>query len=254
MPNAIINYCIKAFWDKGLMEGLMECPPSELGKITVSPLPEGAQILDLDFDELEELQKEFPKWAKKHYGDNPTTWTDEIFNEFLDETYRHPSINPKLADVQVWYGVHDSGGMEWFVNEYDWLNMEDSIRHGSYRWWLDWCRNGGRNGTSQPFSIYLTEKQAKNIIKKLQSGEKEEREEAHKIIMTHPTFGYLYPWSQHSGVLRSNAVKDIIERGDDVSDNLEEAQENLGKEYSRYGSARQKLEGLVRWPKGFRFL
>ena len=250
MANAIINYCIKPFWEKIKMEAILECPPSELGKITGPPLPEGAKTLDLDFDELEKLQKEFPKWAKKHYGENPTTWTDEIFNEFLDE---HPLINPEdLVDVQVWYGVMDRGGVEWFVPEDAWWNMEDSIRHGSYRWWLDWCRNGGRNGSSRPFSVYLTEKQGKNLIKKLNS--KETQAEATQIIMEHPYFGFLYPWSQHHEELRRRAISDIIERGDDVRDNLDEASDNYASLFSEYAHNRQRIPGLVRWPKGFRFL
>ena len=230
----------------------MECPPSELGKITAPALREGAKTLDVDLFDLERASQAFPTWVEENneeLRDNEVPFTD-AYIRFSKDYFGEVDE----ADVYVWYGVMDGSGMEWFVDEDSWWNMEDHIRHGSYRWWLDWCRNGGRHGSSQPFSIYLTKKQGQGVIKALNDKDKEIREKAMELLMKNPSFAFLYPWSQHNEVIKQNALRPILERGDNPMEHMEEAQENFVNEMSNYATQRQKIPNVIRWPKGFRFL
>ena len=168
-------------------------------------------------------------------------------------------------EIQHFYGVFDGSGLEFFCPADYWESDDIQIRTGGHLWWLQWCKNGGRNGSSQPFSAWMTPTDATWITSSEKSDGKVrslEEDKAHKektstFIMwlmnqkmpnTYPCAEWLWPWSQHMEYLARKAKSDAIESGYSEGEEgyREQVNENYSGLMSSYASSRQAMKGLLR--------
>ena len=230
-----INWCIKPYWERIDIE-LLVCPADMIGKQTVK-LPAGIEGYDIGIKQSNEVHNEFPKWLQKQEEkDKKFASIDAAMKIYLMEN------KVPQEPLFLYYGVWDSQGLEWFVDEDAWWNIEDSIRYGSYRWWLDWCSKGGRHGSSMPFSIYLTKNQAKEIIKLGQD------KVVTQFINQNPLMGGLYPWSQHMKALEKKTLERAAKDGwsEDEEGYVDAVNEIYNNLMHTYASNRQQMAGLLK--------
>ena len=166
-------------------------------------------------------------------------------------------------EIELFYGVFDGSGLEFFCPAAYWESDDIQIRTGGHLWWLQWCKNGGRHGSSQPFSVWMTSTDAKWItstkenFKKGSSIEKAHKKKTSTFIMwlmnqkmpnTYPCAEWLWPWSQHMEYLARKARTEARESGYSVGEEgyFEAINEIYGRLMSSYASSRQDMEGLLK--------
>jgi len=149
--------------------------------------------------------------------------------------------------LKLYYGVFDNGGLEFFCPAAYWESDDIQIRTGGHLWWLQWCKNGGRSGSSMPFSAWMTKPDAEWVTSGESGEEKQQRSEFILWLMKHSmpnqyTFAeWLWPWKQHMDYLAEQTMAEAAQRGY----NKDDANELYQSKLSEYFGNRQSGEGLL---------
>jgi len=185
-------------------------------------------------------------------------------------------IAEKIKDSQaqnlnLYYGVMDGSGLEFFCPAEYWESDDLQIRTGGHKFWLNWCKNGGRNGSSQPFSVYMTGQDAKWVIGKPKNQISSDvlgwenwfglhgikitdlpsefihylRSKGHAYGRPHMQF--LWPWEQHLDVIGEQTQAEMLELGlsEDDEDYISTINEKFRENLMRYFNSRQNCEGCL---------
>ena len=231
-----------------------------LAKEAGIPIEEWMSILSLrpeEDDPLRDLQQDMREEIKK-------TLLGTLTEEIKDE---------QVKNLKHYYGVLDGSGLEFFCPAEYWESDDLQIRTGGHKFWLNWCKNGGRNGSSQPFSVYMTDRDAEWVSRKelenpIQSLVNKYRyffaEQVGTDINELPTeflyylrtqksaFGtplmqFLWPWEQHLDVIGKQAYEEMTEEGyDEYSEDYTTIlNEKFRDILLRYFTSRQKWEGCL---------
>lgn len=160
---------------------------------------------------------------------------------------------------RLYYGVKDFGGVEVIMSEELWEDDDHeahagNVRGGGKGFWLRWCQNGGRNGDSMPFSVWMHPadfqrlKAADNPFEILGPlmAMPANADNTEQMLM------HLYPWSQHEEVVMNRVREQIAEEEDywDEDEREQRIMDILGEQWGRYASTnaqtRGEVEGLIR--------
>ncbi len=183
----------------------------------------------------------------------------------------------KIKDEQVknlkhYYGVTDASGLEFFCPAEYWESDDLQIRTGGHKFWLNWCKNGGRNGSSQPFSVYMTSTDAEWVIGKDKDNPIKEfistyrywfdgndiditslpNEFIYYLRKKRSAYGtqlmqFLWPWYQHLEVMQEQAEREVEALGytEESSDYHEVWSDAFVALLERYFNSRQQCEGCL---------
>lgn len=168
------------------------------------------------------------------------------------------NLEPKKWEL--YYGVKDFGGVEVIMSEELWEDDDHEAHAGNYRgggkgFWLRWCQNGGRNGDSMPFSVWM---HPDDFQRMKTSGDSPYTILGPLMVMpanaenTEQMFMHLWPWSQHEEVVMERVRQQIEEEEsywdeDEREERMEEIFEEQWRRYARTNAeTRGKVEGLIR--------
>lgn len=206
---------------------------------------------------------------------NPIIRVQKEMHEKISKTILG-EIAEKIKDSQaqnlnLYYGVTDNSGLEFFCPAEYWESDDLQIRTGGHKFWLNWCKNGGRNGSSQPFSVYMTGQDAKWVVGKPKNQISddvlgwENWFELHGIKITdlplefiyylknkghaygRPHMQFLWPWEQHLDVIGEQTQAEMRELGlsEDDEDYISTINEKFRENLMRYFNSRQNCEGCL---------
>jgi len=168
------------------------------------------------------------------------------------------NLEPKKWEL--YYGVKDFGGVEVIMSEELWEDDDHEAHAGNYRgggkgFWLRWCQNGGRNGDSMPFSVWM---HPDDFQRMKTSGDSPYTILGPLMVMpanaenTEQMFMHLWPWSQHEEVVMERVRQQIEEEEsywdeEEREERMEEIFEEQWRRYARTNAeTRGKVEGLIR--------
>jgi hypothetical protein len=178
----------------------------------------------------------------------------------------------QAQNLKHYYGVLDGSGLEFFCPAGYWESDDMQIRTGGHKFWLNWCKRGGRNGSSQPFSVYMTEKDAEWVTGKNQENPIAEFVRERRIWFGNhginvedlttefiyylrnkgsaygrPYMQFLWPWEQHLDVIGEQTQAEMLESGmsEDDEDYISTTNEKFRENLMRYFSSRQKCDGCL---------
>jgi hypothetical protein len=178
---------------------------------------------------------------------DPSMLTDEVVAQIIDEIRKSMEEMDKQKPA-LYYGVLNSGGIEALMSAELWLDDDHpahkgNIRGGGKNFWLNWCQNGGRDGSSMPFSVWLCPADFQFIKENNIEGLlmlKQLRK--HEILDTPQTFmAYLWPWSQHYEVI-SERVRERMRDEEDTDDTSLKIEI---EEFTNYASRNAQTRGPV---------
>ena len=207
---------------------------------------------------------------------DPIIRVQNEMKEKIDDTLMGVLAN-KIKDEQVknlkqYYGVTDASGLEFFCPAEYWESDDLQIRTGGHKFWLYWCKNGGRNGSSQPFSVYMTSTDAEWVIGKGKDNPIKEFISTYRYwfneneidITSLPNefiyylrkkksayrtqlMQFLWPWYQHLEVMQEQAEREVESRGytEESSDYHEVWSDTFVALLERYFNSRQQCEGCL---------
>lgn len=181
--------------------------------------------------------------------------------------------NAQAQNLKHYYGVLDGSGLEFFCPADYWESDDLQIRSGGHKFWLYWCKNGGRNGSSQPFSVYMTSRDAEwvtgenkenpiiKFVNKYRYWFQEQqgveigalpneflyylRTKGHAF--GRPYMQFLWPWEQHLDVIGEQTQVEMVESGwsEDDEDYISTLNEKFRENLMRYFNNRQRCEGCL---------
>ena len=175
---------------------------------------------------------------------------------------RDEQVEPQKPEL--YYGVLGLNGLETLMAAELWNNNDHpahagNMRGGGKNFWLNWCQNGGRNGDSMPFSIWLhpddfayirdNEDEGFGLLGSLINAEIviDGSDTGEKFMM------HLWPWNQHAQVVMQRVNDRIADESDyweDEAEAKEGMQSIMGEEWVSYArtnaQTRGKVEGLIR--------
>ena len=161
---------------------------------------------------------------------------------------------------ELYYGVKDFGGVEVIMSEELWEDDDHEAHAGNFRsggkkFWLRWCQNGGRNGDSMPFSVWMHP----DDFQRMKTSEEGPYTILGPLMVmpanaenTEQMFMHLWPWSQHEEVVMERVRQQIEEEESywDEDEREERIEEIFGEQWRRYArtnaETRGKVEGLIR--------
>ncbi len=188
------------------------------------------------------------------------------------------ALATKIKDSQAqnlkhYYGVMDASGLEFFCPADYWESDDLQIRTGGHKFWLNWCKRGGRNGSSQPFSVYMTQKDAGWVTGKDKENPIQEFVNQYRYFFQEqmgveigalpnefiyylrskghaygrPYMQFLWPWEQHLDVIGEQTQAEMLELGmsEDDEDYISTINEKFQENLMRYFNSRQQCEGCL---------
>tara|TARA_B100000902_G_scaffold322752_1_gene316204 strand:+ start:1910 stop:2788 length:879 start_codon:yes stop_codon:yes gene_type:complete len=216
----------------------------------IPPLSKGKQALDTLIGDLERDE------------DGELVLEENDIAQRLMQYLRDEQVEPQKPEL--YYGVLGLNGLETLMAAELWNNNDHpahagNMRGGGKNFWLNWCQNGGRNGDSMPFSIWLhpddfayirdNEDEGFGLLGSLINAEIviDGSDTGEKFMM------HLWPWNQHAQVVMQRVNDRIADESDyweDEAEAKEGMQSIMGEEWVRYArtnaQTRGKVEGLIR--------
>jgi hypothetical protein len=196
----------------------------------------------------------------------------EKINDTLMGVLANKIKDEQVKNLKQYYGVTDASGLEFFCPAEYWESDDLQIRTGGHKFWLNWCKNGGRNGSSQPFSAYMTSTDAEWVIGKDKDNPIKEFISTYrywfdgndiditslpnefiyylrKKISAYRTqlMQFLWPWYQHLEVMQKQAEREVEALGytEESSDYYEVWSDAFLALLEPYFNSRQQCEGCL---------
>ena len=178
----------------------------------------------------------------------------------------------QVKNLKHYYGVTDASGLEFFCPADYWESDDLQIRTGGHKFWLYWCKSGGRSGSSQPYSAYMTSTDAEWMTGKNKDNPIQDfittyrywfdskdidvgllrGEFLHYLRNKKSAYGtqlmeFLWPWKQHLEALRLTADENVAALGYSEEDSdYEEAWDNQFLSLlENYYNSRQECDGCL---------
>lgn len=196
----------------------------------------------------------------------------EKINDTLMGVLANKIKDEQVKNLKQYYGVTDASGLEFFCPAEYWESDDLQIRTGGHKFWLNWCKNGGRNGSSQPFSAYMTSTDAEWVIGNDKDNPIKEFISTYrywfdgndiditslpnefiyylrKKISPYRTqlMQFLWPWYQHLEVMQKQAEREVEALGytEESSDYYEVWSDAFLALLEPYFNSRQQCEGCL---------
>jgi len=197
---------------------------------------------------------------------DPAVMDEETIEAILNQL-RQQMEDSDREKPELYFGVLNSGGIEAMMSDEIWQDDDHpshagNIRGGGSNFWLNWCKNGGRDGSSMPFSVWLCPADFTYIKNNHDEGFKILWElRSLNILDTQQTvMSYLWPWSQHYQVIMQRVQEKIEDVRDEWETDQEKHQgpilielEQLENYAQRNAQTRGPVEGFtyprVRWKR-----
>lgn len=225
-------------------------------------------------EEMDVTEEEWIKLLSQTHEDYLEVQT--IMKDKIQETLMGVLANlikeEQVKNLKQYYGVTDASGLEFFCPAEYWESDDLQIRTGGHKFWLNWCKNGGRNGSSQPFSAYMTSTDAEWVIGNDKDNPIKEFLHTYRywfdgndIDITSLSNEFLYylrkkrsayrtqlmqflwPWYQHIEVMQEQAEREVEALGytEESSDYHEVWSDAFIKLLEIYFNSRQQCDGCL---------
>lgn len=150
----------------------------------------------------------------------------------------------EVAPLQLYYGVFNLRGLEALMSEELWENDDHEAHAGNFRgggkkFWLNWCQNGGRDGSSMPFSVWLHPEDFQYIKSNPEAMTLLQLLFQLDIGPDQTMLSYLWPWNQHWSVIKQN----IDSRIEDEAADGDERNEIASQEMVDYANKNAQTRG-----------
>jgi hypothetical protein len=214
--------------------------------------PSGAYLSEqVPFSTLPLNNSELLNTLKRY---DPASLSEEAVEEILEGIRNSMEANDKQKPL-LYYGVLDSGGIEALMSEELWNDdnhpaHKGNIRGGGSEFWLYWCKNGGRDGSSMPFSVWLCPEDFQYIRTNKRDGYKLLWHlRSLNILDTKQTImSYLWPWSQHYQVIMERVQERIVDEQDGWDTDVEKIRGPIEieiDEFANYARRNAQTRGPV---------